>query len=75
MSIHIAKLLQRTYISMLNGTFQNITTHTYFIIETYSFTVPKTTVDVRNLAKSILVYTTDRSNAVVQILFLLCVAL
>ena len=47
MSIHIAKLLQRTYISMLNGTFQSIfqhiflSTHTYFIIETYSFTVPK----------------------------------
>ena len=48
MSIHIAKLFQRTYVSMLNGTFQSIfqhvtyvTTHTYLIIITYSFTVPK----------------------------------
>ena len=41
---------------MLNDTFQSIfqhvtyvTTQNYFIIETYSFTVPKKTVDVRNL--------------------------
>ena len=37
MSIHVAKLLQLTYISMLNGTFQSIfhhvTTYNYFIIK------------------------------------------
>ena len=58
MPIHMAKLLQRTYISMLNGTFQtifqhvtHITTHNYFIIERYSFAVQKQTVGVRNLCK------------------------
>ena len=67
MSIHIAKLLEKTCISMLNGTFQSIfqhvtyvTTHTYLIIETYSFTAlpppptkkkKKKKVDVRNLCK------------------------
>ena len=43
---------------MLNETFQStfqhvtyVTTHNYFIIETYSFTVPEKAADVRNLCK------------------------
>ena len=58
LSYHRKFQLQRTYISMFNGTFQSIfyhvtyvTTCNYFIIETYSFTVPKRTVDVRSLCK------------------------
>ena len=51
---------------MLNGTFQSIfqhvtyvTTHTYFIIEAYSFTVPKRQLMWEVFAKGIYFYDYD----------------
>ena len=51
---------------MLNGTFQStfkhvtdVTTHNYFIIETYSFTVPKRQLKWEIFAKDIYSYDYD----------------